>query len=107
MESRPERRDNEKRYNDLRIVYPLREDIEHEYFLMRGKLLGSGNFGSVYKVKNLKTDEFVAIKILKIEMDDFVNYKELAVYEREAYFLMKARHSNIVEYIESFRDDYN
>ena len=107
MQSRPAKRDIEKRYNDLGLVYPRRNDIEEEYFLMRGKFLGCGNFGSVYKVKNIKTNEFVAIKIMKISMDDFVNYRELAIFEREARFLMRAKHPNIVRYIESFRDEQN
>jgi serine/threonine protein kinase len=66
--------------------------------------IGSGGFGSVYKVKNLIDDSNYAIKILSMNM-----IQEYYLILREVRILSKLKHENVIGYYSSWIgvDDIN
>eukprot|EP01015_Nassula_variabilis_P021419 TRINITY_DN3804_c0_g1_i5.p1 TRINITY_DN3804_c0_g1~~TRINITY_DN3804_c0_g1_i5.p1 ORF type:complete len:325 (-),score=62.00 TRINITY_DN3804_c0_g1_i5:60-1034(-) len=67
--------------------------------------IGNGGFASVYKAENLLTKELVAVKKTKLCFKGVSrsNFKdELAKMLREATYLSKIHHENIIEYYESW-----
>jgi cyclin-dependent kinase-like len=62
-------------------------------------LVGEGSYGVVYKCKNKKTGEFVAIKKFKEEEDEIVK----KTISREYKVLQILKHENIVEFKEAFK----
>lgn len=69
------------------------------------KCIGRGNFGDVYKATDLtsKTKSLVAIKVTNLD-DSSDDIQQIV---SEVQFLSKLRHINIIQYIESFVQDYN
>jgi cyclin-dependent kinase-like len=62
-------------------------------------VVGEGSYGIVYKCKNKKNNEFVAIKKFKEEEDDLVK----KTISRELRVLQILKHDNIVEFKEAFK----
>ena len=62
------------------------------------EVIGEGAYGIVYKCKNKKTNEIVAIKKFLEEYDKLPK-KEI---NREIYALQMSKHENIVKFIEAF-----
>ena len=85
--------------NDVTDAGPATSDAEHdaplqysEYVL--AKLLGSGGMGKVFKARNRRTGETVAIKALhKARQSD---KRAVSRFAQEAQVLAKLRHPNIV-----------
>ncbi|XP_021769439.1 CBL-interacting serine/threonine-protein kinase 25-like [Chenopodium quinoa] len=59
------------------------------------KLLGEGNFGKVYKAKNITTDEIVAIKM--INKDEVKKHGMFEQVKKEISVMRLVKHPNIVE----------
>ncbi|RCK60428.1 Sporulation-specific protein 1 [Candida viswanathii] len=67
------------------------------------KCIGRGNFGDVYRAEQKSTSKVVAIKVVNLdESPDDV--KQII---KEIHFLSKLRNPNIIQYIESFSQEYN
>tara|TARA_B110000305_G_scaffold229326_1_gene280197 strand:+ start:156 stop:473 length:318 start_codon:yes stop_codon:yes gene_type:complete len=65
--------------------------------------IGQGKFSYVFKAENLKTGQFVALKLLKIfDMND-VKQRDNCI--KEVKLMEKLEHHNITHYIESFIQD--
>jgi serine/threonine protein kinase len=62
-------------------------------------IVGEGSYGIVYKCRNKKNGEFVAIKKFKEEEDDLVK----KTISRELRVLQMLKHDNIVEFKEAFK----
>lgn len=67
------------------------------------KCIGRGNFGDVYQAEQKTTSKIVAIKVVNLD-DSPDDVKQII---KEIHFLSKLRHPNIIQYIESFSQDYN
>lgn len=66
------------------------------------KLVGIGGLGRVFKAKDLRTRNIVAIKFLA---DHFINnHQVLGVFHRELLLTSKLRHKNIINYVDSHFD---
>ncbi|KAK9050183.1 hypothetical protein SSX86_030847 [Deinandra increscens subsp. villosa] len=63
-----------------------------------GKLLGHGSFSKVYLARNVKTNEFVAIKV--IDKEQIMKGGLIAHIKREISILRRVRHPNIVQLFE-------
>jgi serine/threonine protein kinase len=65
--------------------------------------IGSGSFGSVYKVKSLYTGEILCMKKINFQNDDAI----LKNIQKESHLWYNLSHPNIVKYIKSFvEQDY-
>lgn len=82
-----------KPYSSETILEDLSKkyEIDGETYQILGLISDSGCYGDVYKAINIKTEEIVAIKVLRIEGDN-----EAAEMQKMA---RAGGHSNIVEYI--------
>lgn len=67
------------------------------------KCIGKGNFGDVYKAEQKATSKLVAIKVVNLDESP----DDIKQIIKEIHFLSKLRHPNIIQYIESFSQDYN
>ncbi|KAF3525562.1 hypothetical protein F2Q69_00051157 [Brassica cretica] len=66
-------------------------------------LAGKGSYGSVYKARDLKTSEIVAIKVISLTEGE-EGYEEI---RGEIEMLQQCNHPNVVRYLGSFQgDDY-
>ncbi|KAJ0434888.1 putative protein kinase CAMK-CAMKL-CHK1 family [Helianthus annuus] len=63
-----------------------------------GKLLGQGSFSKVYLARNVKTNEFVAIKV--IDKEQIMKGGLISHIKREISILRRVRHPNIVQLFE-------
>ncbi|XP_023737109.1 CBL-interacting serine/threonine-protein kinase 12 [Lactuca sativa] len=63
-----------------------------------GKLLGHGTFSKVYLGRNVKTNEFVAIKV--IDKEQILKGGLISHIKREISILRRVRHPNIVQLFE-------
>ncbi|XP_076942227.1 CBL-interacting serine/threonine-protein kinase 12-like [Bidens hawaiensis] len=63
-----------------------------------GKLLGHGSFSKVYLARNVKTNEFVAIKV--IDKEQILRGGLISHIKREISILRRVRHPNIVQLFE-------
>ncbi|KAK1412288.1 hypothetical protein QVD17_33416 [Tagetes erecta] len=63
-----------------------------------GKLLGHGSFSKVYLARNVKTNEFVAIKV--IDKEQIMKGGLISHIKREISILRRVRHPNIVQLFE-------
>lgn len=59
--------------------------------------IGSGTYGDVYKAKRLQTNEYAAIKVIKIESGD-----DIHIIEQEIVMMRDCRHPNIISYFGSY-----
>ncbi len=79
----------------------MAKDRVGEYELLEA--LGTGTVGTVYRAKNTKTGDLVALKIL---LPAVTSSPEIAArFEREIQVLEKLSHPNIVQYYGNGRDD--
>ena len=77
----------------------VNEDIRTIYKL--GKLIGSGNFGTVRLASSKSNPQKVfAIKSIPREIID----KEIGMLEQELLILMEVDHPNIIKFYETYRD---
>jgi TOMM system kinase/cyclase fusion protein len=68
--------------------------------------IGSGGFGTVYKARQLATDQFVAIKVLRSPDQQGPSWdRRLARFLREVRVCGRLHHPNIVRLIDSDRSD--
>ncbi|KAD7117122.1 hypothetical protein R6Q59_006294 [Mikania micrantha] len=63
-----------------------------------GKLLGHGSFSKVYLARNVKTNEYVAIKV--IDKEQILKGGLISHIKREISILRRVRHPNIVQLFE-------
>ena len=64
------------------------------------KFLGKGKFSTVFQAEDLKTQQLVALKIIKIF--DMMDKKQVDKCLQEVKFLQDVNHPNIVKYLDSF-----
>jgi serine/threonine protein kinase len=78
--------------------------VIEDYLLQ--EVIGSGQYGKVYRAKNLKTDQEVAIKVVKLG-----KFKEVPkLYEftmNEIQTLSRIENVNIIKFIEMLRTSNN
>lgn len=80
----------------------LGDHMKAEWF--RGKLIGSGSFGTVYMGVNKTTGELIAVKEVPIPKDDSGGDKQRSLkmveaLKREINFMKDFDHENIVQYL--------
>ncbi|KAF7827962.1 serine/threonine-protein kinase dst1 isoform X1 [Senna tora] len=76
-----------------------REDPTNKYELLNE--LGKGSYGSVYKARDLKTSELVAIKIISLSEGE-EGYEEI---RGEIEMLQQCNHPNVVRYLGSYQGE--
>ena len=85
------------------LIQGKTESIAKHYKII--KKVGSGTFGSVYKVKHLQTGYYRAMKVIK---RDIVNYQDdNKVFLKEIEILSLLDHPNIVKIYEYYTDEIN
>lgn len=77
-------------------------DINSEHYNIIKKI-GIGHYGVVYLCQNKNTDEFVAIKSIKITK----NQKKYLINELKCLTILKDKHECIIKYIDSFQSRKN
>ncbi|KAG2253706.1 hypothetical protein Bca52824_083842 [Brassica carinata] len=83
----------------------IREDptTKYEFLNELGNILWKGSYGSVYKARDLKTSEIVAIKVISLTEGE-EGYEEIRV---EIEMLQQCNHPNVVRYLGSYQgEDY-
>ncbi|KAJ7515528.1 hypothetical protein O6H91_22G016800 [Diphasiastrum complanatum] len=79
----------------------IREDPSLKYELLNE--LGKGSYGAVYKARDLKTSELVAIKVISLSQGE-EGYDEI---RGEIEMLQQCNHPNVVRYLGSYQgEDY-
>uniref|UniRef100_A0A7N0TRZ3 non-specific serine/threonine protein kinase n=1 Tax=Kalanchoe fedtschenkoi TaxID=63787 RepID=A0A7N0TRZ3_KALFE len=79
--------------------YVTREDPHTKYELLNE--LGKGSYGSVYKARDLKTSELVAIKVISLSEGE-EGYEEI---RGEIEMLQQCSHPNVVRYLGSYQGE--
>lgn len=79
----------------MEVVRPPELDLPHYEVLA---LLGEGSFGSVFKARQLATNQLVALKVLKPDL--LANKHQLARFEREAQICAEINHPYIVKLLD-------
>ncbi|HPZ06820.1 MAG TPA: serine/threonine-protein kinase [Candidatus Eremiobacteraeota bacterium] len=74
-------------------------NLSGRYYLLQK--IGKGGMGEVYKAKDLKKNEIVAVKLLH---QNLRHGKYISRFKREAEYLSKLSHSNIIKFY-SFQED--
>jgi len=72
------------------------------YFYDIGEMIGHGTFGKVYKARNSKTGELVAIKAISKNLN---SAKEVEYLQREVQIMTSVSHPNIVKTLDIFDVD--
>jgi eukaryotic-like serine/threonine-protein kinase len=67
------------------------------------EILGEGGVGTTYKAKDLKNNQFIAIKV--ISFSKVTNWKTIDLFEREVRVLKQLNHPTIPQYLDSFEID--
>uniref|UniRef100_A0A3B4B954 non-specific serine/threonine protein kinase n=1 Tax=Periophthalmus magnuspinnatus TaxID=409849 RepID=A0A3B4B954_9GOBI len=62
--------------------------------------VGGGTYGDVYKARNKQTQEFTALKRIKLEPED-----DFSVIQQEIMIVKSCKHANIVAYYGSYIQD--
>ncbi|CAN8239018.1 unnamed protein product [Cochlearia groenlandica] len=79
----------------------IREDPTTKYEFLNE--LGKGSYGSVYKARDLKTSEIVAVKVISLTEGE-EGYEEI---RGEIEMLQQCNHPNVVRYLGSYQgEDY-
>ena len=69
------------------------------YQLEDDNLLGKGGFGIVYKIKEIKTNQIRALKVIDINTD---NKYRIIEFKNQIFSLRKNRHRNVIELVDYF-----
>ncbi|XP_031479622.1 serine/threonine-protein kinase 1 isoform X2 [Nymphaea colorata] len=77
----------------------VREDPSTKYELLNE--LGKGSYGAVYKARDLKTSELVAIKVISLSEGE-EGYEEI---RGEIEMLQQCNHPNVVRYLGSYQGE--
>eukprot|EP00252_Welwitschia_mirabilis_P020642 TRINITY_DN5098_c0_g1_i1.p1 TRINITY_DN5098_c0_g1~~TRINITY_DN5098_c0_g1_i1.p1 ORF type:complete len:845 (-),score=180.37 TRINITY_DN5098_c0_g1_i1:386-2920(-) len=77
----------------------IREDPSTKYELLNE--LGKGSYGAVYKARDLRTSELVAIKMISLSEGE-EGYDEI---RGEIEMLKQCNHSNVVRYLGSYQNE--
>jgi serine/threonine protein kinase len=85
-----------------RLGHTISSEDPTELFELEHRL-GKGSFGAVYKARNKKTGEYVAIKIICLDEDEGV----LDDVRSELAVLNECTNSHIVKYIGTYFKDEN
>ncbi|XP_018917737.1 mitogen-activated protein kinase kinase kinase kinase 5 isoform X3 [Bemisia tabaci] len=83
------------RVRDVRRSEISRSNPQNEYELIMR--VGSGTYGDVYKAKRLSTNDFAAIKVIKLEPDD-----DFSIIQQEILMMKDCVHPNIIAYFGSY-----
>ena len=75
------------------------EDLENKYHFKIIKEIGSGSFGSVYKIQHKKDNKVYALKKIVLNKKD---KEDLDSIKNEAYLLKAIDDENVIKYIDSF-----
>ncbi|XP_030956874.1 serine/threonine-protein kinase dst1-like [Quercus lobata] len=76
-----------------------REDVSTKYELLNE--LGKGSYGAVYKARDLRTSELVAIKVISLSEGE-EGYEEIC---GEIEMLQQCSHPNVVRYLGSYQGE--
>lgn len=79
--------------------YVTREDPSTKYELLNE--LGKGSYGAVYKARDIKTSEMVAIKVISLSEGE-EGYEEI---RGEIEMLQQCSHPNVVRYLGSYQGE--
>ena len=60
--------------------------------------IGSGTYAKVWKAKSKVSDEYLAIKIINMEEEEYINFREVKA-------LRSLDHKNVLKYFGSFTDE--
>ena len=66
------------------------------------EIIGKGGFGTIYKVKDIKTNNFYALKLITIVKNDKEKKKE---YEKEILIMKNIKNKYIIELIDYFYEE--
>ena len=80
------------------MLHQLGESIIEQYRIV--DFLGEGLGGITYKALDLKSNDYVAIKVLSLQQ--MSNWKTMELFEREACILAQLKHPAIPEYLNYF-----
>ena len=83
------------------MLHQLGESIIEQYRIV--DFLGEGLGGITYKALDLKSNDYVAIKVLSLQQ--MSNWKTMELFEREACILAQLKHPAIPEYLNYFQLD--
>ena len=83
------------------MLHQLGELIIEQYRII--DFLGEGLGGITYKALDLKSNDYVAIKVLSLQQ--MSNWKIMELFEREAHILAQLKHPAIPEYLNYFQLD--
>ena len=75
------------------------EDLENKYHFKIIKEIGSGSFGSVYKIQDKNDNKVYALKKIVLNKKD---KEDLDSIKNEAYLLKAIDDENVIKYIDSF-----
>ena len=75
------------------------EDLENKYHFKIIKEIGSGSFGSVYKIQDKNDNKIYALKKIVLNKKD---KEDLDSIKNEAYLLKAIDDENVIKYIDSF-----